>query len=63
MRSPRLKYLGIILAIIGFLITVGGLFLGSMPYFHSSISEYSLEIITGIIILVVGLLMWIFISE
>jgi len=63
MRSPRLKYTGLILAITGGLITIGGLYLGSMPYYHSSISEYSAEIIIGIIIFVTGLLMWIFIFE
>jgi len=63
MRSPRLKYLGLILAIVGILITVGGLYLGCMPYYHNSISDYSTEIIIGIVILVTGLLMWIFIFE
>jgi len=63
MRNPKLKYTGLILAIFGGLFTASGLYFGSMPYYNTTIADYSVAIVIGIILLIAGLLMWIFIFE
>jgi len=63
MRNPRLKYTGLIVAIIGGLLAVTGLYMGSMPYFDTSVSDYNTQIIIGSIMLIIGLLTYIFVFE
>ena len=63
MKNPKLHYLGILLVLIGVIITSGGIYFGSAPQFHSSLSEQSTNIIIGIIPLVAGVLMWLFFDE
>ena len=63
MKNPKLHYLGILLVLIGIIITSGGIYLGSAPYLHSSLSEQSTTIIIGITPLVAGVLMWLFFDE
>ena len=63
MRNPKLKYTGLLVAIIGGLLTITGLYMGSMPYYESSISDYSIQIGIGIILLIGGGLTWIIVFE
>ncbi len=63
MRNPKLKYTGLIVAIIGGILMLSGLYMGSMPYYESTISDYSTQIIIGIILLIGGGLTWIFVFE
>jgi hypothetical protein len=63
MRNPKLKYTGLIVAIAGGLLTISGLYMGSMPYYDSTISDYNTQIIIGTILLVSGLLTWVFVFE
>ena len=61
--KTQLKYLGFILAFIGLILTSGGLYEGSSVKFDTTISEAMPTILTGIVLLVVGSLMWLFIEE
>ena len=63
MRNPQLKYAGLIVAIFGGLLTASSLYMGTMPWFNNELSDYSTSIIIGIILLVSGLLTWIFVFE
>ena len=63
MRNPKLKYSGLIVAIIGGLFALFGLYMGSMPYYEGAISDYSTQIIIGTILLIGGGLTWIFVFE
>ena len=42
MKNPKLKYTGLILAIIGGLTAASGLYFGSMPYYNATIADYSI---------------------
>ncbi|MCK5310447.1 MAG: hypothetical protein KAJ64_07345 [Thermoplasmata archaeon] len=63
MRNPKLKNTGLIVAIIGGILTLSGLYMGGMPYYQGEISDYSIQIIIGTIMLIAGLLVWIFVFE
>ena len=63
MRNPKLKNTGLIVAIIGGILAVSGLYMGGMPYYEGAISDYSTQIIIGTILLIAGLLTWIFVFE
>ena len=63
MRNPKLKNIGLIVAIIGGILAVSGLYMGGMPYYEGEISDYSTQIIIGIILLIAGGLTWIFVFE
>lgn len=63
MRNPKLKYTGLIVAIIGGLLLITGLYMGSMPYFDSEVSDFSVQIGIGVIMLIAGGLTWIFVFE
>lgn len=63
MRNPKLKYTGLIMAIIGGLMAASGLYFGSMPYYNTTIADYSIAIGIGVILLIAGLILWIFIFE
>ena len=61
--KTQLKYLGAIMAFIGLILASGGLYEGSSVRFDTTISEAMPTILTGIVLLVVGSLMWLFIEE
>ena len=63
MRNPRLKNIGLIVAIIGGILAISGLYMGGMPYYEGEISDYSTQIIIGTIMLIAGGLTWIFVFE
>ena len=63
MKNPKLKYIGLIVAIIGGIIMLSGLYMGGMPYYEGEMSDYSTQIIIGIILLIGGGLTWIFVFE
>lgn len=63
MRNERLKYLGMIMTVFGGIVASGGIYMGVAPQYHSSISAQGTTITIGAILLLVGLLMWIFIDE
>ena len=63
MRNPKLKYSGLIVALIGGFLLITGLYMGCMPYYNTTVSDYSQQIVIGIILLAIGLLTWIFVFE
>ena len=63
MRNPKLHFLGMMMAIIGILIVSGGVYLGSAPQFHSSLSDQSSTIFIWLIPLITGGLMWLLYDE
>ena len=63
MRNPKLKNTGLIVAIIGGIMMLSGFYMGGMPYYAGEISDYSAQIIIGIILLIGGGLTWIFVFE
>ena len=63
MRNQKLHYLGIWLIFIGVIVTSYGAYMGSAPQFHNTMAEYSSTIMTGIVILIIGGLMWLFFEE
>ena len=63
MRNANLKYLGMVMFFLGILISAGSVYIGTSTKFRSTLAEQSLEIIIGLILLIAGFLMWIFIDE
>ena len=63
MRNTKLHNLGMMMAIIGIIIVSGGVYLGSAPYLHSSLSDQSSTIFIGLVPLIAGGLMWLFFDE
>lgn len=63
MRNANLKYFGLILAFVGIIGAAGGTYMAASTQFRSTFSEQSTMILGGLILLVVGLIMWIFIDE
>ena len=63
MRNPKLKSAGLIIAIIGGILLLSGLYMGGMPYYEGEMSDYSLQIAIGVIMLIGGSLTWIFVFE
>ena len=63
MRNPKLKNIGLIIAIIGGILALSGLYMGGMPYYEGEISDYSTQIIIGFILLISGGLTWLVVFE
>ena len=63
MRNPKLHNLGMLFAIIGIIIVAGGVYMGSAPQFHTTLSDQSSTIFIGLVPLIGGGLMWLFFDE
>ena len=63
MKNPKLKYAGLIVAIIGGIMVLSGLYTATLPRLNNEISDYSTQIIIGVILLIAGGLTWIFVFE
>lgn|GEM_PF-2920197 len=68
MRGPRVKYAGMIVAIIGFfvLIVLGGVYVAYDVWrttWEVSVTDYAIPAIIGAVLLVAGILTYVFVEE
>ena len=66
MRNERLKYGGLVSAIIGIIILAGSVlayYIGARPALYVDPDQFQIPLTIGIILLVGGLLLFIFIDE